>query len=82
MLGHLEMNAEDEKKLTKLSVEPRDQGKRPDSPRKDQKGPDKGGVQLEKHPMGATSYEHLKTNISNEVEHNVPPNSPEAAVCT
>jgi hypothetical protein len=77
----LKTNAEDEKKLTKLSVEPRDQGKRPDSPRKIQKGPDKGGVQLEKHPTGATSYERLKTNVSNEVEGNVPPNSPEA-VCT
>jgi hypothetical protein len=82
MLGHLETNAEDEKKLTKLSVEPQDQGKRPDSPRKVWKGPDKGGVQLEKHPTGATSYEHSKTNVSNEVERNVPPNSPEATVCT
>jgi hypothetical protein len=27
---------------------------------------------------GATSYGHLKTNVSNKVEHNVPPNSPEA----
>jgi hypothetical protein len=30
------------------------------------------------HPTGATSYGRSKTNVSNKVERNVPPNSPEA----
>lgn len=76
--GCSKTNAETERKLANSSVEPQDQGKRPDSYSKVQKGPDKGGGQLEKHPTGATSYEHLKINISNKVEHDVPPNSPGA----
>jgi hypothetical protein len=69
-------NTETKSKLTKTSVEPQDQGKRLDSPSKARKGPDKGSGQLEKHPTGARSCEHSKTNVSNEVEHEVPPNLP------
>jgi hypothetical protein len=72
-------NAEVEKKLVYSSVKPRDRGKKLGSPSEVRKGPDKGGNRLEEHPTGATSYGRSKTNVSNKVECNVPPNSPEAA---
>jgi hypothetical protein len=71
-------NAETERKLADSSAEPQDRGRRPGSPSKVRKAPDKGGVQLKTHPTGATSYGRAKTNVGDKVEHNVPPNSPEA----
>jgi hypothetical protein len=58
---HSESNARTERTQANSSVKPEDPGKRPNSPSKVHKGPDKGGGQLEKHPMGATSCERSKT---------------------
>jgi hypothetical protein len=72
------LNIEPKRKLTNLSVKPREQGEVKYSPDKVRKGPDKESGEVRMHLTGATSYEHSKTNVNKGMKQVVSSNSPTA----